>query len=413
MIERIATQWRELLAELGGEIGEEVLRQPITNPYEGYSGLPVEETFVGREDVLARLEQLWATAPGTPLPPIILHGHRRMGKTSILHSLCRHRSPEVLVALTDMQDLLLADHTGQLLYSFAQAVHRAAGEARQTAGSAPALADYATTGSARLALNALLDHLDSEMTGRRLILAVDEYELAEKKLAEGKFDPDFVRYLRSAAISHRWLGLLFAGRHTLEDDLRHYHAVFFGSAEPVKVSFLSREDALQLIRQPAVDFALEYEDALAVELYQLTYGQPYLLQRLCWELVNRWNDRFLEQGESTPRLLTLDDLGALLTPGFYRDFFLQADYYFSGVWDEATPPERRLMVALAACDEGAALSHADMLRAANLENNEGAAALKGAVRHDFVLEEGGSYRLAVPLMRRWLLDMEPAPDRNG
>ena len=48
-------------------------------------------------------------------------------------------------------------------------------------------------------LNALLDRLDPQMEGRRLILAVDEYELAEAKIAEGKFDAGFLRYLRSMA----------------------------------------------------------------------------------------------------------------------------------------------------------------------------------------------------------------------
>jgi len=406
IVKQVAEQWRDILARAGGRIGTEVLRQPVDNPYEGYSGLPVENTFVGREGILARLERLWAASAEAPLPPIILYGHRRMGKTSIIHHLHRHRGPETLIARTDMQDLAMTDHTGQLLLGFARAIHTAAREAGLAAGPVPGAGDYASTGAARMALNALLERLDPQMAGRRLTLAVDEYEIAEEKLAKEEFDPAFLRYLRSAAQRHRWLGLLFAGRQTLEDELRHYKAVFFGSAEPVRVSFLTREAALHLIRQPTDDFALEYELALAEELYRLTNGQPYLLQRLCWELVNRWNERFLKEGEETSRILTLADLEALLTPEFYHEFFLQAEYYFSGVWDEAGPNERRLLRILASREDEAAIPRAELVREAGLSSKEAEEAIEAALRHDFIAEVGATrtspLRLAVPLMRRWI-----------
>jgi hypothetical protein len=405
IVKTVAERWRDILAAAGGQIGEQVLRQPVENPYEGYSGLPVERTFVGREGVLARLERLWATSPAAPLPPIILYGHRRMGKTSIINYLYCHRSPEMLVARTDMGDLAMADHTGQLILGFARAVCAAVQEAGLDVGPAPVAGDYATTGAARLALNALLEQLDLQMAGRRLTLAVDEYEIAEGKIEEGKFDPGFLRYLRSAAQRYRWLGLLFAGRQTLEDELHHYKAVFFASAKPERVSFLTREEALRLIRQPSDDFALEFEEALAEECYRITNGQPYLLQYLCWELVNRWNDRFLREGEETPRVLTLADLGALLTPTFYHDFFLQADYYFSGVWNEAGQDERRLLVALAAREDDRPLPRSELVNAAGLNPDEAETTIEAALRHDLIVEENGGFLLAVPLMRRWITEM--------
>lgn len=406
IVKEAATIWRDILAAAGGQIGEDVLRQPVVNPYEGYSGLPVEQTFVGRQDVLARLETLWATPSTAPLPPVVLYGHRRMGKTSILHHLYNYRSLELMTARTDMQDLIMSDNTAQLLLRFARAVHTAATDGSIDIGPVPNASDYGTTGQASEAFSGLLGRLDSLMIKRRMLLVVDEYELAEEKIATGKFDADFLRYLRSAAQRHRWLGLLFAGRQTLEDELRQYRAVFYGSAVPVKVSFLSREAALELIRQPSDDFALEYEPALADELYHLTNGQPYLLQRLCWELVNQWNDRFLREGEETPRILTLDDLQALLTPGFYDDFFLQADYYFSGVWGEANPDTRHLLMVLAA-REDASLLRAELIESTNLEPAATEEAIRSALRHDLIVEENGHFRLAVPLMRQWLIEVHP------
>ncbi|MCS7179296.1 MAG: hypothetical protein N0A03_08525, partial [Anaerolineae bacterium] len=179
----------------------------------------------------------------------------------------------------------------------------------------------------------------------------------------------------------------------------------YGSAEPVKVSFLSRDEAVWLIRRPTDDFALDMEEPLAEEIYRLTGGQPYLVQRLCYELVERWNDRFGREGRETPRRLTVEDLEAMLTPEFFREFFLTADYYFSGVWEEAGAEGRRVLRAFAAQAPSPmeVLPRSALIRAAGLEPEAGEAALSTLLVHDLLVEAEGGLRLAVPLLHRWIL----------
>ena len=81
---------------------------------------------------------------------------------------------------------------------------------------------------------------------------------------------------------------------------------------------------------------------------------------------------------------------------------MSADYYFSGVWDEAGPSERRLLVVLAAGEDDKPLSHPELIQAAGLDPGRADSAIKAALRHDFIVEEDGHFRLAVPLMRRWI-----------
>jgi len=131
---------------------------------------------------------------------------------------------------------------------------------------------------------------------KRLILAIDEFELIEQGIHDKRIDPGLLPYLRSINQQYWWLGLIFAGLHTLDEMGRDYRSAFYGQAQYIRLGYLAREDALKLITQPHPDFALEYEDELIDEIYRLTFGQPYLVQRLCWDLVNRWNDRFLEKG---------------------------------------------------------------------------------------------------------------------
>ena len=400
LIKKIAEQWRDIISKAGGVVGEEVLRQPALNPYEGYSGLPViGPTFVGREKILRHIEDRWAG--GAQPPPLILFGHRRMGKSSILRNLGRIAGTNTIVVYLDMQDTGWVDHTEQLLLDFAEAIQREAGLASIPKADQAAYADLDT---ARRSFNALLDQLDGRMTGRRLILAVDEYELIEEGIRDHRIDPELPGYLRSKMAHYRWLALIFAGLHTLDEMGQDYRSAFYGAAEHIRVGYLSHDDTIRLITQPHPEFTLEYELELREELYRLTYGQPYLLQRICWELVTRWNERFLKERESTPRILTMDDLAAILTPDFYQ----AAGYYFEGVWSNVTETERQLMRVMADETDHVWLS-SDLAAAAGLPEEAVHAGLKLLRDHDVIVDESDGVRFAAELMRRWVAMHQATP----
>jgi hypothetical protein len=48
------------------------------------------------------------------------------------------------------------------------------------------------------------------------------------------------------------------------------------------------------------------------------------------------------------------------------------------------------------------LPRAALIQAAGLDSGEAEAAIKAALRHDLIVEADGNFRLAVPLMRRWI-----------
>lgn len=402
LIKEIAEEWRGIFAQAGGIIGDEVLRQPVLNPYEGYSGLPVTgTTFMGRDDIMRRIESHWAT-PGQ-LVAIILYGHRRMGKTSILRNLANCHGNNILYVYLDMQNVSIIDHTGQLFLDIAEVIYSEASQAGFTLGSAPDPTAFTTMGTGRRALNALFDTIATQMTpAKRLVLAIDEFERIETGIQQQKIDPAFLDYLRSINQKYSWLGLIFAGLHTLDELGRDYQSAFLGQAEYIRVGYMEYKDALRLITQPHPDFALEYDPELREELFHLSAGQPYLLQRLCWELVTRWNERFMAQGETTPRIIPLSDLEPILTP----DFFLSAGYYFDGVWSNVTENERHLMSILAN-NANCPCSLAQLAEAvAALPSFHDPAALEHTLallrRHDVIVETPEGLRITSELMRRWI-----------
>ena len=177
-----------------------------------------------------------------------------------------------------------------------------------------------------------------------------------------------------------------------------YRSAFYGQAEHIRVGYLSHDNAIRLITQPHPDFALEYKPELREELYRLTYGQPYLLQRLCWELVNAGTNVSWRRGVH-PASLTMDDLAPVLTPDFYQ----AAGYYFDGVWSNVTEAERQLMRVIAGRAEGT-WTLAELAAAAGLPEDAVRASLELLRGHDVIVDEAGGVRFAAELMRRWVAE---------
>ena len=86
LIQGIIHRWSHLVTEAGKQAGQLTRSLPlITNPY--ITGTPVTgKLFVGREDILNRLIEELSLGSGA-CPSIVLYGHRRMGKSSILKNL--------------------------------------------------------------------------------------------------------------------------------------------------------------------------------------------------------------------------------------------------------------------------------------------------------------------------------------
>ena len=155
-----------------------------------------------------------------------------------------------------------------------------------------------------------------------------------------------------------------------------------------------------LITQPHPDFALEYTPELLERLYHLTAGQPYLIQRLCWELVNQWNERFLREGEATPRQLELADLETVITSDFYEG----ASYYFDGVWSNVTESERVAMRLLAR-DPSCTWTVSLLAEAMGQPTLEVVEAILSKLRdHDVIPQDEEALRFASGLMCRWVAD---------
>jgi hypothetical protein len=420
LLGRIIGLWQSVIAAEQGRLGEAALHEmaptarraagiaertssawqrpdrPFDNPY--IVGDPVyPPLLVGRKDVFDRIGEVW-TAKRNP-DSIILYGHRRMGKSSILRNLDQVAPQGSLVVYADMAgETSFIESTSDLLLGLADRIYYAT----RRACSAPTLlapdpGAYSTQAQAQFHFNRLLEGVRDTLAGGILILALDEFEAVERAVENRKVGKEIYQFLR-AKTQEPWLTLVFGGLHTLDEMSRDYQQPFYGSYENISVSCLAHKDAWRLITNPTDDFVLNYEPAAVECIIAETGGQPYLVQQICRDALDHLNHELFDLGLTREACITLADVVAVVGD----DFFRRGTVYFDGVWTQASEPDQQeLLCSLAQCDEPCTSSQLGTM--AGMEEPILLQQLRWAERHDILYKtDADRWAFRVPLMQRWI-----------
>ena len=394
ILRRIIQQWSELITSASGSTGRETILHPVANPY--VFGNPVTgKLFVGRDDILNRLEELWMQ-PGQ-IPSVVIYGHRRMGKTSILLSLPGRFGANTHIIDFNMQRLGLVQSTNELLYNLALAIYDELPPDWKLSFPEP-IEDTFRDSNPYTTFDRFLKKLDPLRQTHRFIITVDEFELIEQSIQDGKLDPHLLDHWRSLIQTYPWFVMAFAGLHTLQEMTQNYWNPLFGSVTRVPVSFLSRADAIELIANPTEDFSLDYDSTVLDEIYNLTGGQPYLIQLICHSLVSRFNrQRFEERREIEPRFTPADIETIITSSDFYRD----GNAYFRGVWEQAKESHGTTQTTILRCLSQNSLTYTALRQQIPIDDLD--YALQLLQDHDVIqIGEESCYCFQVELMRRWV-----------
>lgn len=401
LLRRIIRQWQALIIAEGGALGRAAELRPVANPY--ILNNPAEgERFVGREDVLRRLEELWSSEG--QVPSVVIYGHRRMGKTSILHNLGRRFGRRTVIVNFNMQRVGRVRDDADLLYQLALTIFDEC-HAQGIAGLDEPLADDFSAERSYLSFTRFLRRLDGLRADRRVIVTIDEFEKIETQIEEGRLTTDLLEFWRGIFTDFPWFVLAFAGLYTLEERRREYWNPLFGSVTGIKVSFLAPGAARRLITEPSPDFDLDYDEAAITEIIALTGSQPFLVQLIGHTLVTRFNQQTFEEGRERERRFRLADVAEVIgAPEFYRD----GDAYFSGVWWQAehggAAGQPAILQALAPHPEGLSLD--ELVQRSGMTQEQARQALQKLIDHDVITARDGQYYYTVELMRRWVLQRQ-------
>jgi hypothetical protein len=386
----IANKWRQIIAEHMRELtGAVEARQEIDNPY--VIGVPLtemQEIFVGRTDVSARIEQLLLDRRR---PPLLLYGQRRMGKTSLLTNLGRLLPSTIVPLFVDLQGPATRanDHAG-FLYNIVRGMARSA--ERQRGLTLPSLTREILVDDPFTRFDEWLDQVEQVLGQSTALIALDEFEALDGALAEGRFDETAVMGMMRHLIQHRpRFKLLLAGSHTL-DELQRWSSYLI-NVQVVHIGYLAENETRQLVEQPVKDFALRYEPDACQRVLDLTRGHPALVQLLCAEIVALKN----EQPPTVRRLACLDDVEAAVPEALSHGSFFFADIERNQV----NAVELALLRFLAAQGERVAVNQTDLLAGPFSDKDALAHALDLLIRRELIERTDGGYQFQVELIRRW------------
>ncbi|MFL7791611.1 MAG: tetratricopeptide repeat protein [Anaerolineae bacterium] len=361
------------------------------NPY--IAGAPVTNPamFFGREDVFAWIERNIAGryADNT----LVIHGQRRVGKTSVLKQLDHHLSDRYVSVFFDLQG---RTHTtlDHFLWRLAREIVRALHTRHGIALPKPELGPFSQ--DLEYFPGVFLAEVREALGERHLVLVFDEFDSLEEPAAKEMLAGDLIPYFSRMLHGTENLNFIFSigsSGHKLEHMQADY-TDFFRSALYKKISFLEPAQARQLIVEPVQD-TMMYEPPAVARVLAVTSGHPYFTQLTCHEL-------FAQCERTDDWGIGVDDVEAVLPEVIER-----GTVNLKFVWDDATDPERYTLAALALL--GGPVRKAEVLAAlrkykVRISDEEVGAALLNLGSKDVLTDKN---TFTVDLLRLWLLRNRP------
>lgn len=369
--------------------------QPIyPNPYIAGNPIRGKEMFFGRLDEFRFIERHLEGGRKTAL--IVLYGERRSGKSSILYQILNGELGEAFLPIfVDMQIMAGiasdAEFFGRIIIDTCKAL-AAQDLSAELYNTMPPSANATAT------FRKFLEDVKKLFPHRTPLLLIDEYEIIEVKIAEGRLSRHVLTFL-AGLLETEQVSLVFTGSKELKaHDQALWQGELLRKATSRKISFLTQEDTARLITQPLqgkVQFRAEVVD----EIYALTAGQPFYTQLICQNLVYHLN-------EVQKREVGSEDLQAVVD-GIIENPPPQLLFN----WSEHSPQRKLTLSVLAEFSNrpGVYLSAEDLRRALarskvgiDLDTNFLNTELDGLFHDDHVLQKARRYSFRLDLYRRWL-----------
>jgi tetratricopeptide (TPR) repeat protein len=253
------------------------------NPFIVGNPIRTREMFFGREDDFRFVKNKVDNEKYGSL--IVLFGERRAGKTSVLYQILGGRlGPNYLTVFIDMQAMAINDDS-EFLGRMAEITLEAL---------KPQKLDFdfsvfeGRTKNPYPLFEKFIDKVLSATGEDKVLLLIDEYELIEDKVVEGKIRKDIFLFL-SGLVEHKaGLFLIFAGNHRLQDRDKKYWEPLLQRCDYRNICYLTPNDTRRLIQEP-VRGKVFYLGSVIRNIMRLTAGQPFYTQLICRNIVEMLN----------------------------------------------------------------------------------------------------------------------------
>lgn len=361
----------------------------LVNPY--IAGAPVTEArmFFGREDVFQWIENSIAGQYTDHI--LVIHGQRRVGKTSVLKQLGNRLPKRYIPVFFDLQG---RTHTtlDRFLWWLARETVRVLKQERDI--EIPLPEKEAFSADLEYFENQFLPGLHLSLNGSTLLLTFDEFDSLEESEIKETLGRPLIDYLRRMT-GNTDLNFIFSigssGRKL--ENMQASYTEFFKTALYKKISFLNEEQTHKLITHP-VEGILEYDKPATNRIFRIAGGHPYFTQLTCHELFARCQ-------RTDQRHIREADVEAIVD-----DVVERGTVNLKFVWDEASDIEKWALSSLAHLDKPDNRTLAAYLRKQNVRFSESdmTSGLLHLREKDILTAEN---RFVIHLLRLWLQKNRP------
>ena len=393
---KIFTSWRILASQELEELdhaSEKTSR--ISNPYSPGSVLQSRDRlFVGRDDLVRRLEE--SLNRGENRPTFLLHGERRMGKSSVLKQLSAHLGNRYLSIYYDLTRPGISSSTTALLQYIAEGIYQEIKfrgiEIRRLEYKRLKNASRENEAAIYLPFEEWLEQVENvlKMKNRILLLTFDEFEKLEDAGQNGYIQLDLLlSWFRSVIQGYQHTALLFSGIQTF-GEMGAQWARAFVNVQILKVSFLHRKEAVQLVTHPTRDFPSEhlFGSGVVDEILHVTGCHPFFIQGVCSELIEYLNEEERFHAE-------IDDV--VIATNRFLDAWWHT--HFRDLWERTDEMQRTclfILHQLGKADLPTIEQHSDLSRRILRDT------LEILHERDLLRLEHTSYYIATPIFDRWV-----------
>ncbi|HEY5123955.1 MAG TPA: AAA-like domain-containing protein, partial [Ignavibacteria bacterium] len=260
---------------------------PIPNPYT--VGIPIDndEIFVGRKSLIE--ETLIAIRNDAAF----VNGHRRMGKTSFVKFIIRNylNKESYIPVYLSAEILNYGSNIKDFLFSFADPIITELEDIEFLTD------EKASFYRDNIRQNGFIDFgiffkeilRKIKKQNKILVVVIDEYPKIHENVDLGIIDPQFTSYLRGYMQNNsKEFKMIYTGASSLKYFKSQYSSNIMGVGNSVVISFLSEDEVKELIAKPTNN-QMQFDDSAFKYLMEMTYGQPYLIQLILYNLVNILN----------------------------------------------------------------------------------------------------------------------------
>jgi hypothetical protein len=376
----VTETWSQILEEKKNKFIEleKCTVEEIPNPYIfGNPVRPEEKSrlFVGRRDIIREIESNLANI--SQKPTLFLHGRRRVGKSSVLINLPRFLGKRYVSAYIDCQDPRTTESPASFCFTLSKSISNSLKD-RGFSIEYPLFKAFQK--NPFTILGNWFDKIEKtlETEDRLILLALDEYEKLEKSILRGNRSIEILDQLRNIIQHRKHFVVLITGSKEL-NELELNWSDYLISAKTIKLGYLSMDEARILITNPIDDFSLNYEGGengeVVNKIIDVTSCQPYLVQALCFDLVNYLNTQHRKEAR-------MDDIDVAI-----EKVLVSAENYFYYIWNsECSEKEKEILKRLVS----------------NLPLKGDEKEIKSLMRKEIIEKINGNFRFKVELMKKWI-----------